>query len=468
MSLLLHNTLSRGKEEFVPAEPGRVSVYVCGPTVYNRPHIGNARPAVVFDVLVRFLRTRYAVTYVRNITDIDDKINAAAEQSGESIEVIAARHVADYHADMDALGVLPPDIEPFATHHLSEMTEMIATLIAAGHAYEAEGHVLFRVNSYSDYGMLSRRDRRQLLDGARVEVAPYKEDAGDFILWKPSTPEQPGWDSPWGRGRPGWHIECSAMAATHLGITIDIHGGGNDLIFPHHENEIAQSTCAHGGAPFSRYWLHNGFVNIDHTKMSKSLGNVVLVRDLLEQAPGEVVRLALLAAHYRQPLDWSDDVLGESRRKLDRLYNALRNVGGWAESWRDAEPSAEFVTAMEDDINTPRAIAALFNLAREINRLGDTPEAQALARQLRAGSEVIGLLGSDPDEWFESAGAGDVASDEIDALVEQRTAARTAKDFAEADRIRDVLVEMGIIIEDGPEGARWRRASDLSGNQADE
>jgi cysteinyl-tRNA synthetase len=468
MSLLLHNTLSRGKEEFVPAEPGRVSVYVCGPTVYNRPHIGNARPAVVFDVLVRFLRTRYTVTYVRNITDIDDKINAAAEQSGESIEVIAARHVADYHADMDALGVLPPDIEPFATHHLGEMTDMIARLIADGHAYEAEGHVLFRVNSYSDYGMLSRHDRRQLLDGARVEVAPYKEDAGDFILWKPSTPEQPGWDSPWGRGRPGWHIECSAMAATHLGITIDIHGGGNDLIFPHHENEIAQSTCAHGGAPFSRYWLHNGFVNIDHTKMSKSLGNVVLVRDLLEQAPGEVVRLALLSAHYRQPLDWSDGVLGESRRKLDRLYNALRNVSGWADSWREAEPSAEFVTALEDDINTPRAIAALFNLAREINRLGDTPEAQALARQLRAGSEVIGLLGSDPDEWFESAGAGDVASDEIDVLVEQRTAARAAKDFAEADRIRDVLVELGIVIEDGPEGARWRRASELSGNQTDE
>jgi cysteinyl-tRNA synthetase len=460
MSLLLHNTLSRGKEEFVPGEPGRVTVYVCGPTVYNRPHIGNARPAVVFDVLVRFLRTRYVVTYVRNITDIDDKINAAAEASGESIEVIAERHVADYHADMEALGVLPPDIEPFATHHLAEMISMISTLIAGGHAYEAAGHVLFRVNSFSDYGILSRRVRRQLLDGARVEVAPYKEDAGDFILWKPSSPEQPGWDSPWGRGRPGWHIECSAMAATHLGTTIDIHGGGNDLIFPHHENEIAQSTCAHQGAPFSRYWLHNGFVNVDHTKMSKSLGNVVLVRDLLEQAPGEVVRLALLGAHYRQPLDWSDEVLGEARRKLDRLYNALRNVGGWADDWQGTEPAQEFIVAMEDDINTPRALAALFNLARDINRAGDTPEGHALARQLRASSEIIGLLGSDPDEWFEAAGADDVDADAIDSLVQRRTEARNTKDFAEADRIRDELLEMGVVIEDSADGPRWRRAGE--------
>jgi len=363
MSLFLHNTLTRSKEAFVPAEPGRVSVYVCGPTVYNKPHIGNARPAVVFDVLVRFLRTRYAVTYVRNITDIDDKINAAAAESGESIAVVAARHAADYHADMEALGVLPPDVEPYATHHLDAMIAMIGKLIGSGHAYAAEGHVLFRVNSFSNYGMLSRRDRRQLIDGARVEVAPYKEDAGDFVLWKPSTPEQPGWDSPWGRGRPGWHIECSAMAATHLGITIDIHGGGNDLIFPHHENEIAQSTCAHDGAPFSRYWLHNGFVNVDHTKMSKSLGNVVLVRDLLQQAPGEVVRLALLSAHYRQPLGWSAEVLGEARRKLDRLYNALRNVSGWQDSWQGATPSAEFVEALDDAINTRRAIPTLFNLA---------------------------------------------------------------------------------------------------------
>jgi cysteinyl-tRNA synthetase len=458
MSLILHNTLSRCKEAFVPADPGRVSVYVCGPTVYNRPHIGNARPAVVFDVLVRFLRTRYPVSYVRNITDIDDKINAAAQSSGESIDVIAARHAADYHADMDALGVLPPDVEPYATHHLSEMIAMIEVLITGGHAYEAEGHVLFRVKSYSDYGMLSRRDTRQLLDGARIEVAPYKEDAGDFILWKPSTPEQPGWDSPWGRGRPGWHIECSAMAAAHLGTTIDIHGGGNDLIFPHHENEIAQSTCAHGGAMFSRYWLHNGFVNVDHTKMSKSIGNVVLVRDLLQEAPGEVVRLALLSAHYRQPLDWSADVLVEARRKLDRLYNTLRGFSGLLDGWQASVPADDFIAALEDDLNTPKALAALFDMAREINRLGDTPAAVALACQLRASAEIIGLLGSDPVAWFEQGGTENaLGADELDALLVKRTEARAAKDYAEADRIRDQLTEMGIAIEDGPDGPRWRR-----------
>ncbi|HJP03867.1 MAG: cysteine--tRNA ligase [Chromatiales bacterium] len=457
MSLILYNTLTREKEEFVPGQPGRVSVYVCGPTVYNRPHIGNARPAVVFDVLVRLLRARFDVTYVRNITDIDDKINAAAEESGESIDVVAARHAADYHNDMAALGVLSPDVEPYATHHLAEMIEMIKGLIDSEHAYEAEGHVLFRVGSFSEYGRLSRRDRRQLLDGARVEVAPYKEDPGDFILWKPSSPAQPGWESPWGRGRPGWHIECSAMAAAHLGRTIDIHGGGNDLIFPHHENEIAQSTCAHGGEAFSRYWLHNGFVNVDHTKMSKSLGNIVLVRDLLDDAPGEVVRLALLNAHYRQPLDWSADLMLESRRKLDRLYNALRNVSGWEQSWQDAEPAADFVTALEDDLNTPRAIAALFLQAREINRLGDVPEALELARQLRASGEMLGLLSHDPAEWFVQGSSGEVEADEIDALLVRRAAARDAGDFSEADWIRDELTALGVVIEDGPDGTRWRR-----------
>lgn len=459
MTLVLHNTLTRKKEPFTPAEPGKVSVYVCGPTVYNPPHIGNARPAVVFDVLVRFLRTRYAVTYVRNITDVDDKINAAAEASGEPIEVVAGRHAANYHADMDALGVLAPDVEPYATHHIAEMVAMIEGLIEGGHAYAAEGHVLFRVSSYDDYGRLSRRDRRQLLDGARVEVAPYKEDPGDFVLWKPSSAAQPGWDSPWGRGRPGWHIECSAMAEKHLGDTIDIHGGGNDLIFPHHENEIAQSTCAHGGKPFARYWLHNGFVNVDHTKMSKSLGNVVLVRELLENAPGEVVRLALLSAHYRQPLDWSADVLSEARRKLDRLYNALRKVQGWEDDWREATPDADFVAALDDDINTPRALAALFALAREINRLGAGDKAVALARTLRASAAVLGLLEGDPAAWA----AGDVAELDpavIDALLEQRTAARAGKDYAEADRIRDELADMGVVIEDSPDGPQWRMAGD--------
>ncbi|MBT8422633.1 MAG: cysteine--tRNA ligase [Gammaproteobacteria bacterium] len=464
MTLFLHNTLTRSKQPFEPLEPGKVGVYVCGPTVYNPPHIGNARPAVVFDVLVRFLRTRYAVTYVRNITDVDDKINAAAAELGESIATVAERHVANYHADMQALGVLPPDVEPYATHHIDEMITMIGQLIDKGFAYAAEGHVLFRVSSYDDYGKLSRRDRRQLLDGARVEVAPYKEDAGDFVLWKPSDDEQPGWDSPWGRGRPGWHIECSAMAAKHLGVTIDIHGGGNDLIFPHHENEIAQSTCAHDGDVFARYWLHNGFVNVDHTKMSKSLGNVVLVRELLEQAPGEVVRLALLNAHYRQPLDWSADVLAEAKRKLDRLYNALRKVQGWEADWTAAPLDREFVAALEDDINTPRALAAMFALAKEINRLtkdsSDSEEALALARSLRAGGAILGLLDGDPSAWAVSDEAADIDAAAIDALLAQRTAAREAKDFATADRIRDELSALGVVIEDSPDGPQWRLAGD--------
>jgi cysteinyl-tRNA synthetase len=410
---------------------------------------------------VRFLRTRYAVKYVRNITDIDDKINAAAAALGESIETVSARHAADYHADMDALGVLPPDVEPFATHHLDEMKAMIQTLIDGEHAYAAEGHVLFRVSSYADYGSLSRRDLRQLIDGARVDVAPYKESPGDFVLWKPSTPEQPGWDSPWGRGRPGWHIECSAMAEKHLGETIDIHGGGNDLIFPHHENEIAQSTCAHGGKPFSRYWLHNGFVNIDSSKMSKSVGNVVLVRDLLEQSTGEVVRLALLSAHYRQPLDWSAHLLVESRRRLDRLYNALRSVDAWQADWQTTDLSDDFVAAMEDDINTPRALAALFSLARDINKHDDAAAAAALARQLRAGGELLGLLGSDPAEWFGAGVQDDAAA--IDELLLARNAARAARDFAEADRIRDQLSAMGIVIEDSSDGSRWRRVDNADG-----
>jgi len=461
MSLTLHNTLTRTKETFEPAIPGKVSVYVCGPTVYNRPHIGNARPAVVFDVLVRYLRTLYEVTYVRNITDVDDKINAAAKASGEPIETVAARHVEHYHQDMDALGVLPPDVEPYATHHLDEMVAMIGALIDKGHAYVAEGHVLFRVTSFADYGRLSRRDRRKLIDGARIEVAPYKEDAGDFVLWKPSAPEQPGWDSPWGRGRPGWHIECSAMAEKHLGESIDIHGGGNDLIFPHHENEIAQSTCAHDGKIFARYWLHNGFVNADHTKMSKSLGNVVLVHELLQQAPGEVIRLALLNAHYRQPLDWSDDVLGEAQRKLARLYNALRKVSGWEDSWQQQAPDQAFVTALQDDLNTPRALAALFALAREINRLGNGDEAVVLARKLRASAAILGLLERDPAAWFAGDASDDLDPGAIDALLEQRTRARADKDFAEADRIRDELSAMGVVIEDSPDGPQWRRASDL-------
>jgi cysteinyl-tRNA synthetase len=463
MSLSLYNTLTRRKEEFLPADPKRVSVYVCGPTVYSRPHIGNARPAVIFDVLVRFLRTRFSVVYVRNITDIDDKINAAAEKAGVPIAEIAAENVSAYHDDMHSLGVLPPDIEPYATQHVSAMLAMIAALIESGHAYAEDGHVVFRVGSYPEYGQLSRRDRRQLLDGARVEVAPYKEEPGDFVLWKPSTRELPGWDSPWGRGRPGWHIECSVMAEQHLGRTIDIHGGGNDLIFPHHENEIAQSACAHNGEIFARYWMHNGFVNVHSEKMSKSLGNIVLVHELLEQGSGEAIRLALLGAHYRQPLDWSDAVLRDSQRKLDRLYTSLRNVSGW-DDWAKTTPSEEFIEALEDDLNTPKALAVLFDLARKINRAGESKPAVSLARQLRASAEMVGLLGADPAEWFTAGDEGALGADEIEALLVQRAAARDNGDYSGADRIRAELKDLGIAIEDGPKGTSWRRIDQVEGD----
>jgi len=457
MSIVLYNTHTRRKQEFVPLDDDRVTMYVCGPTVYSYPHIGNARPAVVFDVLARLLRTRYDLTYARNITDIDDKINAAAKESGSPIAEIAQRYTVAYHQDMRDLGVLPPDVEPLATDHIAEIIAMIQTLLDGDHAYPGDGHVLFRVSSFPGYGRLSRRDQRELLAGARVEVAPYKEKPGDFVLWKPSPPDLPGWDSPWGRGRPGWHIECSVMAAHHLGPTIDIHGGGNDLVFPHHENEIAQSTCAHGGQKFCRYWVHNGFVNVDSAKMSKSLGNIVLVRDLLAQAPGEAIRLALLSAHYRQPLDWSDDVLIEARRKLDRLYGALRDTEGWRENWHAAEPDPDFIAALEDDLNTPRALAALFEMVREINRDQAAAARTGLAARFRAGAELLGLLGSDPEQWFTADTAGQLGADAIEQRLRERSAARSRRDFVEADRIRDELAQAGIAIEDGPEGTRWRR-----------
>ncbi|MEQ1802233.1 MAG: cysteine--tRNA ligase [Gammaproteobacteria bacterium] len=457
MSLTLHNTRTRQKEAFVPLQEGQVTMYVCGPTVYSFPHIGNARPAVVFDVLARLLRTRYRLTYARNVTDIDDKINKAAAEQGVPIGDITDRFEAVYLEDMAALGVQPPDLSPHATEHLPGIIAMIARLVEGGYAYAAEGHVLFRVRSYADYGALSGRDRRDLLAGARVEVAPYKEDAGDFVLWKPSTPDLPGWDSPWGRGRPGWHIECSAMIAQHLGPTIDIHGGGNDLIFPHHENEVAQSTCAHGGELFVRYWLHNGFVNVDHTKMSKSLGNVLLVRNLLKEAPGEAIRLALLSAHYRQPLDWTGDVLADAKRKLDRLYGALRDAPG--DPAAGGEPDPEFIAALDDDLNTPKALAVLFDLARTLNRSDSAVERQELGVRLRASAHLLGLLGEDPETWLRGVeGQGSLTAEAVEDLLAQRLAARKGKDFATADRIRDELVANRIVILDGPEGTRWRRA----------
>ncbi|MCL4126339.1 UNVERIFIED_CONTAM: hypothetical protein GTU68_014314 [Idotea baltica] len=385
----LYNTESKSKTEFVPNDPEHVTMYVCGPTVYSYAHIGNARPPVVFDILARVLRSQYPkVTYVRNITDIDDKINKAAVAEGVDISVISERYTQAYHDDLAALGVLPPTIEPKVTEHVAEIHNIITDLIDSGHAYEAEGHVLFSVSSYAEYGQLSKRDPEELLAGARVEVAPYKKEAGDFVLWKPSSDEQPGWDSPWGRGRPGWHIECSAMAATHLGDTVDIHGGGHDLIFPHHENERAQSTCAHGGEQFVKYWLHNGFVNVDSEKMSKSIGNVLLVRELLNDAPGEDIRYVLMAAHYRAPLDWNDEVLQQAKSSLDRLYGTLRDLHELQvpEDIGDQIPVA-FKQALYDDLNTSKALAELFSLSKQANSSDDDQQRVKLKAALLQSGE---------------------------------------------------------------------------------
>jgi cysteinyl-tRNA synthetase len=462
----LYNSLSGRKETFVPADPGRPTMYVCGPTVYSYPHIGNARAAVVFDVLFRLLKQRFGdVLYARNVTDVEDKIIAAAKEQGVPIGAIVERYTAAYHEDMKALNVLAPTIEPFATRHVPEMLGMIERLIEEGHAYEAEGHVLFHVPSFAAYGALSRRSRAEMIDGARVEVAPYKRDPADFVLWKPSSAEQPGWDSPFGRGRPGWHIECSAMVEAHLGITIDIHGGGQDLKFPHHENEIAQSACAHAGRPLARFWLHNGFLDIEREKMSKSLGNVLLVRDLLQEAPGEAIRYALLSAQYRKPLDWSDAGLARAKHALDRLYNTLTLLPGPNEPEEQTAPPARVIAALEDDLNTPKAFAELFEVARQANASVDEGDRRALRSALLAGGQLLGLLEHDPEAWFTVRRAATVGLDAIivdeaaiNRLIDARAAARKARDFEKADRIREQLAADGVILEDGPGGTRWRLA----------
>jgi cysteinyl-tRNA synthetase len=458
MTIYLHDTLRAKKIAFEPLQPGRVTMYLCGPTVYNYAHIGNARPAVVFDLLARLLRRSYELTFARNITDVDDKINAAAIETGKSIDEITERFIKAYNDDMAALGVIPPDLEPRATRHIDEMIGMIKELVDKGFAYEAEGHVVFDVESNENYGQLSKRNLREMIAGSRVEVAPYKRTAHDFVLWKPSTPELPGWDSPWGRGRPGWHIECSAMAGKHLGRTIDIHAGGQDLIFPHHENELAQSTCAHDGEPFARYWLHNGFLSIDREKMSKSLGNVLLVHDLIRTIPGEVIRLALLSAHYRQPLDWSAETIESAKRMLDRLYGAVRGIDVSADERSAVEPPASVIAALEDDLNTPKAMAEIFNLARALNKCKDEAERQHLATEVLAVGDLVGLLQNDPENWFAGSGDGVLSADDIESLIGKRNEARAAKDFAAADAIRDELAARGVSIEDGPDGTRWRRS----------
>ena len=458
MSMFLYDTLRGKKVEFEPLRAGEVTMYLCGPTVYNYAHIGNARPAVVFDLLARLLRRRYKLTYARNITDVDDKINQASIETGKPIDEITEQFITAYNGDMGALGVLPPDIEPRATQHIDAMIEMIARLIEKGFAYEAEGHVLFDVKSSAGYGKLSKRDIREMIAGARVEVAPYKKAPQDFVLWKPSTPDLPGWDSPWGRGRPGWHIECSAMAAAHLGRTIDIHAGGQDLVFPHHENELAQSTCVHDGEPFARFWVHNGFLSIDSTKMSKSLGNVLLVHDLITTIRGEVIRLALLSAHYRQPLDWSEESLDDAHRKLDRLYGAIRGIGTDNAVRAAAEPPATFIEALEDDLNTPNALAELFERARMLNKTEDQAERQKLAAELLAAGDLVGLMQGDPEDWFSGSDEGAIDAAEIESLLAQREQARASGDYAAADKIRDDLAGRGITIEDGSSGTRWRRS----------
>ena len=458
MTLHIYNTLTRAKEVFEPLDPDRVTMYACGPTVYDDPHVGNARPAVVFDLLFRVLRQRYAnVVYARNITDIEDKINAAAKAAGVDISVINAKFTTAYHEDMEALGVLAPSVEPRATEHVAEMITMIGVLIDKGHAYENDGHVLFHVPSYADYGRLSGQNRDEQIDGARVEVAPYKKDPVDFVLWKPSTPDLPGWDSPWGRGRPGWHVECSSMIEVHLGRTIDIHAGGSDLVFPHHENEIAQSTCAHDGELFSRYWMHNGHLNIDREKMAKSLGNVLRVKDLLAEAPGEAIRLALLSAHYRSPLDWGNDTLAQAARRLDRLYGTLRHLDD-VEAPDDVAVPAELVAALEDDLNTPIALAELAALSRRANA-SQEPEARGGCKgQMRAAGRLLGLLQQDPDEWFRQRFGGVADVEEVNRMIAQRHRARMCRDFARADRLREQLESLGIALEDGAEGTIWRPA----------
>lgn len=454
----LYDTMSRKKRAFEPADPKRITMYVCGPTVYGRAHIGNARPAVVFDTLARLIRHEFgenSLVYARNVTDVDDKILASAEAEGVEPAVITERYERFYLEDMGALGVQPPTIAPHATQEIPQMVAMIERLIESGHAYEAEGHVLFAVATDPDYGALSKRDREAMIAGARVEVAPYKRDPADFVLWKPSSPKVIGWESPWGRGRPGWHLECSAMIERHLGETIDIHGGGLDLIFPHHENEIAQSRSAHAGAPLARYWVHNGFVDMGSEKMSKSLGNIVTPAELLEQGhKGETLRLALLSAHYRQPLAWTDDLIAQSKAVLDRWYRALGDVpsdhgGEFGNLWE----------ALRDDLNTPKMIAEVNSILRSIEqgfddeyrffRGSEEQQSEVLAAFLRD----MGFLSMSKEEWFQ--GGGDSAA--IEARIAERAEAKKNRDFTTADRIRDELKAEGIVLEDGPGGTTWRK-----------
>jgi cysteinyl-tRNA synthetase len=453
--LRLYNTLFGEKEEFAPFDRSDVRLYVCGPTVYDLAHIGNARPVIVFDVLFRLLRHLYGpghVTYVRNITDVDDKINARAAEEGISIRDLTERTARQFHADMAAIGALKPSIEPRATEHIRQMKAMIERLVERRHAYVAEGHVLFDVPSMPDYGLLSGRTLDEMQAGARVEVAPYKRDPMDFVLWKPSKAGEPAWPSPCGisgPGRPGWHIECSAMAEAHLGQTFDIHGGGIDLVFPHHENEIAQSRCAHGTRLMAQVWMHNGFLQVEGQKMSKSLGNFVTVHELLADWPGEVLRLNMLRSHYRQPIDWTVKGLEESRRVLDRWHAAYGDAHPWS---GDNPLLSKLLEPLLDDLNTPLAIAALHQMADEV---ADDHEGDDRA-MFRAALDLLGLGQMTETEWKSWRPAGVTIDDaRLGELIAARTAARAAKNWQEADRVRAAIDAMGVVLKDGPEGTTW-------------
>jgi cysteinyl-tRNA synthetase len=468
MTLSLYDTMARAKRPFVPADPGRVTMYVCGPTVYNYAHIGNFRPVVVFDLLFRVLRRLHgeeAVVYAANVTDVDDKINAKAAAEGVPIREITDRYLGAYNADAAALGALLPTFQPRVTETMDAIIDMIGRLVRNNAAYAAEGHVLFATEAFSDYGKLSGRPLDDLIAGARVDVAPYKKDPRDFVLWKPSKPGEPEWESPWGPGRPGWHIECSAMIEQVLGLPIDIHGGGIDLVFPHHENELAQGVCAGHSREYAKFWLHNGFLNMAEEKMSKSLGNVALAHDLLKTYPGEALRWALLAGHYRQPLEWNDSLIEQAKSALDRLYRVVDDAGRFLEGASGGAPTAparkahaEVLAALHDDLNTPGAFAALFQLAdlvrAEIMAKDDNAAAGGLELLLDA-AQLMGFLTRDAKAWFQG-GADEGLKGQVEALLEARQAARAAKNWPEADRIRGELTTLNVEVMDGPTGATWR------------
>jgi cysteinyl-tRNA synthetase len=457
--LKIYNDLSRSKETFEPLQPGKVNLYVCGMTVYDLCHLGHARVMVVFDVVYRYLKAvGYDVTYIRNITDIDDKIINRANENGEPFHELTERFIQAMHEDSDALGIIPPDAEPKATDHIAEIISMCEKLIEKGHAYVADnGDVYYDVYSFPTYGKLSGKSLDDLQAGARVEPGDVKRNPLDFALWKSAKPDEPSWQSPWGDGRPGWHIECSAMSTKALGDTFDIHGGGADLTFPHHENEIAQSEGA-TGHPFVKYWMHNGFVRINDEKMSKSLGNFFTVREILERYQAEEVRYFILTSQYRSPLNYSDEHLDNARNALTRFYTALRGLPE-ATPTADTQFEKDFHAAMQDDFNTPEALATLFELVREINRVRAEDEAAAasLGALLRQLGDLIGILQSDAESYLRGGASANDGDAEIDALVAQRNEAKANKDWGTADEIRNKLQEMGIVLEDGPSGTTWRR-----------